>query len=72
MDTIEGLREFRNSLVMLCGKYNHSSAPYVLRTDHEHERARAIARECLRRINRRFIENVHYKELSNGALWPIR
>ena len=71
MDTIKELREFRNSLVMLCNKYNHYSAPYVLRTDHEHTRARVISRECLRRINQRFIENVHYKEFSNGALWPI-
>jgi hypothetical protein len=71
MYTIEELHEFRNSLAMLCFKYNLYSAPYKLRTDHEHARAKVISRECLRRINQRFIENVHYKEFSNGSLHPI-
>lgn len=69
---IQELHQTRNSLIYLINRFNHYSAPYVLRTDHEHRRALAIARESLRRIRSRFIEGVHYREFDSGALWPIR
>jgi len=66
------LHSFRNSLIYLINRYNRYSAPYVLRTDHEHRRARAIARESLRRIEAKYREGVDYREFDNGALWPNR
>ncbi len=69
---IKELRSFRNTLTYLINLYNRYSAPYVLRTDHEHYRARTIARECLRRIESRYRYGVDYREFDNGALWPHR
>jgi len=54
----------------LCMKYNHFTKPYVLRTDHEHKRARSIAREYLRRIEAKYRYGVDYRELGNGSLLP--
>lgn len=54
----------------LCMKYNHFNKPYVLRTDHEHRRARSIARECMRRIEAKYRYGIDYRELGNGALLP--
>lgn len=57
----------------LCAAWNHATRPYVPLSDAEHKRARIYARAIMNRMNRLgFIYGVHYKELSNGALWPIK
>lgn len=64
------LKDFYNEIDYLCMKYNHYTKPYVLRTDHQHHRARTIARECLRRIESKYRYGIDYRELNNGALLP--
>lgn len=63
--------ERRNELIALINTYNESSSPSIPRTDEEHAIERDRARIALRSIRRNFIAGVDYRELSNGALWPI-
>lgn len=63
--------ERRNELIALINTYNESSSPSVPRTDEEHAIERERAKVALRSIRRNFIEGVDYRELSNGALWPV-
>jgi len=63
---------YRNSLGTLCYRYNKASSPSKLRTDHGHRRARIVSREVNRRIDRRYRYGIDYRELDNGALWPLR
>ncbi len=65
-------QEKRNSLIDLINTYNEASAPYVMRTDEEHAVSRQRAKIALGSIKRNFIAGVDYRELSTGALWPIR
>ena len=59
------------SLVGLINIYNEATAPYVMRTDEEHERCLAIAKEALAAIRSRFTLGRDYQELSNGMLWTV-
>jgi hypothetical protein len=53
--------------------WNHATAPYILRTDHEHKRNRQLARAIENRMRKaHFIEGIHWKEFSNGSRWAIR
>ncbi len=61
----------RDDLVVLINTYNESSSPSVPRTDEEHAIERSRAKIALGSIRRNFTEGSDYKELSNGALWPI-
>jgi hypothetical protein len=63
--------ERRDNLIALINTYNESSSPSVPRTDAEHAIERDRARIALRSIKRNYIEGTDYKELSNGALWPV-
>lgn len=63
--------EMRNSLVELINTYNESSSPSIPRTEEEHAIERERAKIALKSIRRNFVLGVDYKELSNGALWPI-
>ncbi len=63
--------DHREELIALINTYNESSSPSVPRTDEEHAIERDRARIALRSIKRNFIEGRDYRELSNGALWPI-
>ncbi len=63
--------ERRDSLVSLINTYNEASNPSVPRTDEDHKIQRDRAKIALCSIHRNFIEGSDYKELSNGALWPL-
>ena len=52
----------------LCAAWNHATNPALAMTDEEHHRARCYARAIKSRMARL---GVRYKELSNGALWPV-
>ncbi len=61
----------RDNLVALINTYNESSSPSVPRTDAEHDIERDRAKIALGSIRRNYTEGTDYKELSNGALWPV-
>lgn len=65
-------RDRRDNLVSLINTYNEASDPGEPRTVAEHKIQRDRARIALASIKRNYIENQDYKELSNGALWPLR
>jgi hypothetical protein len=69
--TIDSI-ERRNNLIALINTWNESSSPSVPRTDAEHAVERARAKCALGSIRRNYLEGVDYRELSNGALWPVR
>ena len=60
-----------HDLIELINIYNEASSPSVPRTDEEHAIERQRAKIALGSIRRNFVVGVDYKELSNGALWPI-
>jgi hypothetical protein len=60
-----------DNLIVLINTYNESSSPSVPRTDDEHSIERSRAKIALGSIRRNYTEGVDYKELSNGALWPV-
>lgn len=60
-----------SAMVSLLSDWNELTSPSTPRTEMEHQACREAARDVLATIKRRFIEGVDYKELSNGALWPI-
>lgn len=62
----------RDSLIALINTYNESTSPSTPRTDQEHEAERKRARMALGSIRRSYVEGVDYREMSNGALWPVR
>jgi hypothetical protein len=61
-----------DNLIALINTYNEASSPSVPRTDAEHKIERERAKIALGSIRRSYTEGIDYKELSNGALWPIR
>lgn len=61
----------RDNLIDLINTYNEASSPSVPRTEEEHVECNLRAKIARGSIRRNFIEGVDYKELSNGALWPI-
>lgn len=61
----------RDNLIALINTYNDSSSPSVPRTDEEHAIERQRAKIALGSIKRNYIAGVDYRELSNGALWPV-
>lgn len=61
----------RADLIALINTYNEASNPSVPRTDSEHKEQNQRARIALGSIRRNFIAGTDYKELSNGALWPM-
>lgn len=63
--------ERRNNLIALINTWNEATNPSVPRTDAEHEVERKRARIALGSIKRNYRLGVDYKELSNGALWPL-
>ena len=63
--------ERRDNLIALINTYNEASSPSVPRTDEEHAIERARARCALSSIRRNYSDRIDYKELSNGALWPV-
>ena len=58
-------------IIPLINTYNESSSPSVPRTDAEHTAERQRARIALASIRRNYVEGRDYRELSNGALWPV-
>lgn len=57
----------------LCAAYNHATNPAAFMTDGEHQRSRVYARAIMGRMKRLgAIYGVHYRETSNGSLWPLK
>ena len=63
--------ERRDNLIALINTWNECTSPSTPRTEEEHEVCRFRAKVALGSIKRNFVEGVDYRELSNGALWPI-
>lgn len=64
--------EQKYELAGLLNRWNEATCPWRLRTDHEHERNRQLACAIQNKIKRMgAIQGQHYKEFSNGSLWPI-
>ena len=61
----------RDNLIALINTWNEATSPSVPRTDDEHAIERARARCAMSAIKRNYREGADYKELSNGALWPM-
>lgn len=59
-------------LVRCCNLFNELSSPSEPHTDEEHRRCRKACKKVVAYIRKHFRENVDYKELSNGMLWPIQ
>ena len=69
--TIGSFRECRTVYFVseLCAMHNRATAPYVLRTDHEHNRNRMLARAIMGRLRRMgAYRGVHYHEAEDGRL----
>lgn len=64
-------RERRDNLIALINTWNEATSPYTLRSDKEHAIEKARATCAMSSIRRNYREGVDYKELSNGALWPM-
>lgn len=62
----------RPDLIELINTYNEATDPGAYRSDEEHEVERTRARAALSAIRQYYMYGVDYKELSNGALWPIQ
>jgi hypothetical protein len=57
----------------LCAAWNHATNPALPMTDQEHKRSLQYARAIRRRMQRLGMSiGRHYRELSSGALWPIK
>jgi hypothetical protein len=57
----------------LVAAWNHCTRPYVPMTEKMHHKANLYARAIKGRMHRMgFVYGIHYKELSNGSLWPMK
>lgn len=60
------------TIVGLCAAWNHATDPARPMSDAEHRRSHTYARAIKARMARMgYRYGVHYREMSNGALWPI-
>ena len=60
------------TITSLLVRWNHVTAPYILRTDHEHLRCRQIARAIENKLRRLGAsEGRDWREFSNGSRWPL-
>lgn len=60
------------SILGLCSAYNHATNPSLYMSEAEHKRSFSYARAIKTRMNRLgYQHGKHFKELSNGCLWPI-
>ena len=61
------------SIWNLCAAWNFATNPGRMMTDSEHRRARTYSKAIRNRMARLgYKYGEHYKELSNGLLWPLR
>lgn len=57
----------------LCSAWNHATNPGTFLTESDHSRASQYARAITNRMRKLgYMYKVHYIELSNGSLWPIK
>ena len=57
----------------LCSAWNHATNPAYPMSEEEHKRSFTLARAIRNRMDRLYArENIHYRELSDGSLWPIK
>jgi len=67
-----GLWRAGNTVLGLCAAYNHATNPSAYMSEADHKRSFAYARAIKSRMSRLgYLYGSHYKELSNGALWPV-
>ena len=56
----------------LCSAWNFATNPARPMNDTDHSRACTYARAIKNRMSKLgFVEGKHYRELSNGILWPL-
>lgn len=61
------------SILGLCAAYNHATSPSRLMSDFEHKRSYIYARAIKARMTRLgYKYGIHYREKSNGTLWPLK
>ena len=57
----------------LCSAYNHASTPDIPLTNYENKRSKQYSKAIMTRIRTLgFVFNIHYKELSDGTLFPLK
>jgi len=57
----------------LCSAWNFATKPYLPMTDSDHKRSFTYARAIKNRMARLGYQfGTHYKELSDGTLWPLK
>ena len=62
-----------NDIWGMCSAWNHATNPSILLDDHAHLRSAQYAKAIKNRMKKLgAIYKVHYIELSNGSLWPIK
>jgi len=55
----------------LCAAWNHATNPSRPMFDNEHKQSAKYAKAIMNRMKKLgFVYGVHYRELSNGSLWP--
>jgi len=60
------------SIMGLCAAYNHATEPSTYLSEHEMQRSWQYARAIKNRMKRLgFQYGRNYKELNNGAFWPL-
>lgn len=58
-----------HTLAKLCQLWNEATAPYVLRTDAEHDEQRARAQAIrAEMVARGYLQGIHYRETEDGRL----
>ena len=61
------------SIMGLCSAWNHATNPARAMSDEQHKRSFTYARAIKARMARLGYQyGKHYRELSNGSLWPIK
>ena len=60
-----------NTVLGLCAAYNYTTNPSKYLSEHEMKRSSQYARAIKNRMEKLgIIYGIHYRELSNGALFP--
>ena len=61
------------TIMGLCAAWNHATDPGTFMSESDHARSYAYARAIKARMTRLgYRYGVHYKELFNGSLWPLK
>jgi len=61
------------SILGLCAAWNHATNPSTFMSDNDHKKSNLYARAIKNRMKKLgFVFGIHYTELSNGTLFPLK